>query len=208
MGLNEKFFALPQEKRQAITNAALEVFAKNDYRHASTDDIAAKAGISKGLLFYYFRNKESLYLYLYEHAMELVRSQVLMTDLSGVTDFFELMHLGAQTKLELMHLSPYLLDFSVRMFYSQNEAVSGAVQQRLSQDMSGIFSTYFKNVDFSKFRGEVDPQQLLQMLTWMTDGYLREKQRAGQPILIEEVMRDYRSWETMFRKIAYKEEFV
>ena len=51
--MNEAFFALPEEKRQRILNAALEAFAKHEYKKASTDDIAAKAGISKGLLFYY-----------------------------------------------------------------------------------------------------------------------------------------------------------
>ena len=70
--MNEKFFTLSPEKQARITNAALEVFARNDYKHASTDDIAAKAGISKGLLFYYFRNKQSLYLYLYDYALEQV----------------------------------------------------------------------------------------------------------------------------------------
>ena len=65
--MNEKFFTLSPEKQARITNAAPEVFARNDYKHASTDDIAAKAGISKGLLFYYFRNKQSLYLYLYDY---------------------------------------------------------------------------------------------------------------------------------------------
>ena len=52
--MNEKFFALPEEKRHQIINAAIEVFSKYDYKHASTDLIAAKAGISKGSLFYYF----------------------------------------------------------------------------------------------------------------------------------------------------------
>lgn len=93
--MNEKFFTLSPEKQARITNAALEVFARNDYKHASTDDIAAKAGISKGLLFYYFRNKQSLYLYLYDYALEQVRGQVLRQKLDGVTDFFELMHIGA-----------------------------------------------------------------------------------------------------------------
>ena len=55
--MNEKFFALPEEKRHQIINAAIEVFSKYDYKHASTDLIAAKAGISKGSLFYYFHNK-------------------------------------------------------------------------------------------------------------------------------------------------------
>ena len=70
--MNEAFFALPEEKRQRILNAALEAFAKHEYKKASTDDIAAKAGISKGLLFYYFHNKKELYLYLLEYANEAV----------------------------------------------------------------------------------------------------------------------------------------
>lgn len=56
--MNEQFFHLPEEKQQAIINASLEVFATHEYKKASTDDIAAKAGISKGLLFYYFHNKK------------------------------------------------------------------------------------------------------------------------------------------------------
>ena len=57
--MNQKFFELNEEKRLAIINAGLEVFSKNDYKHALTADIAAKAGISKGLLFYYFHNKKT-----------------------------------------------------------------------------------------------------------------------------------------------------
>ena len=52
--MNEKFYELPAAKQQRIINAGLEVFGAHDYPQASTDDITAKAGISKGLLFYYF----------------------------------------------------------------------------------------------------------------------------------------------------------
>ena len=52
------FSSLPDEKQQQILDAAAEVFSREDYKRASTDDIAARAGISKGLLFYYFKNKE------------------------------------------------------------------------------------------------------------------------------------------------------
>ena len=45
--------------------AAIEVFARHEYRHASTDDIAAKAGVSKGILFYWFRNKQEMYPDMY-----------------------------------------------------------------------------------------------------------------------------------------------
>ena len=77
--MNEAFETLPQEKQMRIINAAMEVFACNEYKRASTDDIAAKAGISKGLLFYYFHNKEALYLYVYEYCRRITTEQILDT---------------------------------------------------------------------------------------------------------------------------------
>ena len=41
--MNEQFYELPQEKQMRIINAALEVFAQNDYKHAVTDEIARKS---------------------------------------------------------------------------------------------------------------------------------------------------------------------
>ena len=128
--------------------------------------------------------------------------------LDGVTDFFELMHIGARAKLELLTRCPYLLEFSIRAFYSRGEAVSDAVQARLNGDLTGSFAQYFSNIDFSKFRPGVDPAQLLRMLTWMTEGYMNEKQRAGVPLRLEDILADYSGWEEMFRKIAYKEEYL
>lgn len=56
--INEKFYELEKEKQDKIINAAIEVFSKNDYKNAVTEEIAYKAEISKGLLFYYFKNKK------------------------------------------------------------------------------------------------------------------------------------------------------
>ena len=58
----EKFLELSEEKQLRILNAAMEIFAKHEYKRAVTDEIAAKAGVSKGLLVYYFKNKKSLYM--------------------------------------------------------------------------------------------------------------------------------------------------
>ena len=62
----EKFLELPNEKQLRIINAGFEYFGKYGYKGANTEDIASRAEISKGLLFYYFKNKESYYLFLCE----------------------------------------------------------------------------------------------------------------------------------------------
>ena len=69
--MNEKFFSLPEEKQQAIINAGFRVFSKNTYKKSPVSEIAAEAGISKSLLFYYFRNKKELYLFLWEKCAQV-----------------------------------------------------------------------------------------------------------------------------------------
>ena len=68
--MNEKFFSLPEEKQLAIINAGYRVFSQNSYKKSPMSEIAAEADISKSLLFYYFRNKRELYLYLLDTAVE------------------------------------------------------------------------------------------------------------------------------------------
>lgn len=202
----QAFAALPQEKQDRILNAAMEVFAQNEYKRASTADIAAKAGVAKGLLFYYFKNKQELYLYCYDYAVSLLRGAMTSRRLRETDDFFELMNIGAQIKLDQMEKMPWLAGFSVRAFSSRGESISPSIQQRVQQDLEDAGS-YFAHVDFSRFREGVDPGYLLRMLTWMTEGYLDEKLRAGEGIHAESMMEDYRRWEQMLRRIAYKEEY-
>src|ERR671910_3285090 len=44
-----------------IVSAALEVFAERGFSAARLDDVAARAGISKGTLYLYFASKEELF---------------------------------------------------------------------------------------------------------------------------------------------------
>ncbi len=44
-----------------ITAAALDAFAENGYANTRVDDVARRAGVSKGLLYVYFRTKEELF---------------------------------------------------------------------------------------------------------------------------------------------------
>lgn len=48
------------DKKENILLAALEMFAKEGYSNVSTNAIAKKAGVSEGLIFRHFTNKEGL----------------------------------------------------------------------------------------------------------------------------------------------------
>jgi TetR/AcrR family transcriptional regulator len=73
----------PEQSRRAILEAAAAEFANEGIAGARIDAIAVAAGVNKALLYYYFRDKESLYGAALEHTFrglleELVR--ILDTD--------------------------------------------------------------------------------------------------------------------------------
>src|SRR5246127_3006319 len=51
----------PEESRAAILKAAAHEFAQHGIAGARTDAIAREAGVNKALLYYYFKDKETLY---------------------------------------------------------------------------------------------------------------------------------------------------
>ncbi|HEX6034070.1 MAG TPA: TetR/AcrR family transcriptional regulator [Anaerolineales bacterium] len=64
----QTFLNLPEEKRRAFIDIALEEFANNDYNTASISKIVEKAGIAKGSVYQYFEDKQDLFLYLLDVA--------------------------------------------------------------------------------------------------------------------------------------------
>jgi AcrR family transcriptional regulator len=61
---------LPEERPRQILDAALAVFAERGLAAARLDDIARRAGLSKGTIYLYFPNKEELF-------REVVRDSVI-----------------------------------------------------------------------------------------------------------------------------------
>jgi TetR/AcrR family transcriptional regulator len=56
--------------KEVILDAALEVFSAYGFRGSTVDQIAAKAGMSKPNLLYYFRRKQDIYIAVLEHTLD------------------------------------------------------------------------------------------------------------------------------------------
>ncbi|HET7585704.1 MAG TPA: TetR/AcrR family transcriptional regulator [Gemmatimonadaceae bacterium] len=52
---------LPEERPRQILDAAFDAFREKGLAHARLDDIARRAGVSKGTIYLYFPNKEELF---------------------------------------------------------------------------------------------------------------------------------------------------
>src|SRR6202044_221893 len=66
----------PEESRAAILQAAAKEFAELGIAGARTDAIAREARVNKALLYYYFKDKETLYGAVLDHAFSGMKVKV------------------------------------------------------------------------------------------------------------------------------------
>ena len=74
----------PEAVQADILRVALEVFARNGLAGARMDEIAARTATSKRMIYYYFGDKEGLYLRSLEEAYRNVRAHEAKLDLEGL----------------------------------------------------------------------------------------------------------------------------
>lgn len=205
---DDDFHRLPAERQDAIAQAAIEVFGRNDYKSASTDAIARSAGISKGLLFFYCKSKRQLYLrameYLYDKAVEVAVDDGFWE----IDDFFELMEYASSRKMALMRRLPWALAFSIRAFYPEHRDIKDTMDRWTQRQTDVMFERFFKNVDWGRFRDDVDPRHVLDMIIWLADGWMHQRRTAHEPIDLDALMTEYLTWSDMLRTWAYKPEYV
>lgn len=71
----------PEATRQNIIDVAAAEFAMNGLSGARVDEIAAKTGSAKRMIYYYFKDKEGLYLAFLEEAYRKMRTTEATLDL-------------------------------------------------------------------------------------------------------------------------------
>ncbi|TCS73544.1 TetR/AcrR family transcriptional regulator [Effusibacillus lacus] len=59
-----------------IFQAAIDIFSDRGFDRATMDDIAARANVAKGTIYYHFKSKEDLFLFLVEEGIDLLQESV------------------------------------------------------------------------------------------------------------------------------------
>jgi AcrR family transcriptional regulator len=81
------------QRREAILTAALDEFSARGFAAARLDDVAKRAGVAKGTIYLYFRDKESLF-------QELVRS--MLSPIVGQVEAAPMIDLPARMVIEMI----------------------------------------------------------------------------------------------------------
>lgn len=204
--MNEKFFSLPPEKQQRILNAGFRVFSQNSYKKSPTSEIAAEAGISKALLFHYFRNKQELYLFLWDWGAKVTIEYLTAYKCYEPTDLFEMMERGMQAKFQIMARYPHMAAFAIKAFYEKDPAVHQKIQEsyRAAFDKKALNALSKLNPD--DFVPGLDLAMMYREMYWASEGYLWESLQQGEPDAAK-MEEDFRRLLTFWKNIyARKDE--
>lgn len=184
--MNERFFSLPAEKQQAILNAGYRVFSQNSYKNSPMSEIADEAGISKSLLFHYFRNKKELYLFLWENCAETTIEFLTRYECYEQKELFESMERGMRAKMEIIRLYPDMGNFTIRAFYEKDPEICAAVQESYHKYFNLKADKVRLNLDPEQFIPGLDISMMYREMYWASEGYLWEMVQRGN-VDIEEM---------------------
>ena len=81
-----------EDRKDAILTSAREVFFEHGIRHATVDEVAARAGVAKGTVYLYFDSRETLLAHLLLEGLDNLNARL-------ETAFSEAAPAGAETRL-------------------------------------------------------------------------------------------------------------
>jgi len=206
--LNEAFNDLKIEKRQKIIDAALKEFTERGFDLASTNNIVKEAGISKGLLFYYFAGKEELFLFIANYAISLVKNSYLDKLDEVETDYIEKLRKAGVLKFTIFANHQLVFDFIASLFIKDSYA-------HLTKEMLEEFQTgradferkLYSNINKELFRDDLPIDKIMEMIGFCLNGY--EKKITDQiinskKIAYENYWQDFYLFLNDLKKIFYK----
>lgn len=198
--MNDKFFALPQDKQDRILNAGYRVFSQNSYKKSPMNEIALEADISKSLLFFYFKNKKEFYVFLMQTAADTTRKCLIQSGCYQETDIFEMMYKALEAKIRLMRQYPDMSNFSLKAYYEEDEEVKAEIQKIIAPFTKLSTNTTIPPLNPSVYKEGIDLRLMYQDMYLASEGYMYQMQNTGK-IDIDKVLNDYRELIDFWKKL-------
>lgn len=150
--------------KEKILLSALTLFAKNGYTETSIDKIAKQAGVSKGLTYTHFKNKEELLAVTIENTITKMTSEMMEIQELNFNAFFNSFFASLQRNTEIIRLCLLLV------IHPQTPSKVIALLDNQKNELLNLFSTLLEN----KFRenSHCEAEILLAIIDGITIEYV------------------------------------
>ncbi len=185
----ETFENLPSDRKEQILQVCIEEFAKNGYENTSTNTIVKRLGISKGLLFLYFKSKMHLYSYLIEYLFKTQYDKFIkLFPNRKLTEFFDLFNHMVNFYKDQLKKNPYIVVFLLKIELSTPTEIKWEIDLLRNE----YDKQFLINLNMKHIRKDINIQRTMDLLHLAS-------YHIGQM-----VMRDYDGDMDYFKKHADK----
>jgi TetR/AcrR family transcriptional regulator len=176
---------IQQVNRRLILDAALDVFSLHGFRGSTVDQIAAKAGMSKPNLLYYFRRKQDIYAAVLESTLDEWLAPLEALDPDG--DPIEELRRYISVKLALSADRPGASRLFANEILAGAPAIGGFLATRLKalvNDKAGVIRRWVGEGRLAP----IEPHHLIFMI-WATTQHYADFEIQIRAVLGEQVDR-------------------
>ena len=173
-----------EDRREQIIDAAMRAFSQKGYSRATNKDIAREAGITPGLIYHYFENKEALFKAIIEgrSPLKLINSlpqQVFTMPPDIFLRFLIIQVLGIIEEEKFGQL--FRVIFSELIYNPKiTQLVTGVLQQAL-----GFLTNYFAaQIESGKVR-HTDPALTAQVFFGSVIAFVLRRQILRDPLALQ-----------------------
>jgi AcrR family transcriptional regulator len=167
-----RFDKLEPARRDAILKVAAEEFAEHGFEAASYNRIIERSGLSKGALYYYFDDKEDLYVTVLKHALQ--RLVVPVEELSTVKDaasFWREFELWYRRCLVAFQQDPHAVALARSLVKAMSRgAVHGVVVELRRFGMAWMHAFVQHGQEVGAVRRDLPPDLLPALLMALEEG--------------------------------------
>jgi AcrR family transcriptional regulator len=141
-----------EERRNQIIESAIKVFAREGFANTRMEDVAAESGLSKGLLYWYFKSKEDIIIAIADllFSAEFRKMQNLTVEGQTAHDCLDnFLDIFIKDLQAIIKLSPVIYEFYALAF--RNKAVRHVMHeyfQRFMMIMEPIISHGMEKGEF------------------------------------------------------------
>src|SRR6059058_2844577 len=159
------------DRRTQILDAALVCFAKRGFHQASMHDISAEAGISVGLIYRYFENKEAVISAMADrHKKEISEMLERARQAPTLLESLEILFTAHCCEDAPQVVSAFVVDLYAEA--SRNPRVADLVRDVLQSSMDGVTDLIARSPEGKNAAGGLTPKELSELIFAVARGML------------------------------------
>ena len=169
------FLNLAPEKQERVLAAALGEFADKGYAQASVNTMVSASGIAKGSIYQYFKDKKSLFLYIFDFAIGMVRRTLLaVKEETRGEDFFVRLEKSLLAGVDFIQRHPRVYGLYLKILFDQHVPKRRELLRAVRQFAAEYLGSLVRQGQArGELRAELPPGAVIFLLDALLDRFLQ-----------------------------------